>query len=177
MAPLLLLGRLPSDGEGAKRAKGNHVLSEQGSRAHVIHGLHMKLEALKPEADAGEVILVMAKRMIGRTHHLRTVLALQCRHHLEPLTLRLVSERERLRPRRVQACSPRRRRTPRSRRPIAGAHPVPIPVGSLALSRATASAETQRPSVRRRRTSGAAAPLRGRVQEILDSLLDPPLTE
>src|SRR4051794_13263138 len=63
-APLFLLGRLSSDGEGAKRAEGDDVLSEQWSRPHVIDGLHMKLEPLKPAADGGYVILIMAKRMI-----------------------------------------------------------------------------------------------------------------
>src|SRR5215204_6013320 len=61
--------------EGAKRAKGDDVLSEQRSRAHVVDGLHMKLEPLKPAADGGHVILIMAKRMIRRTRDLRTAMA------------------------------------------------------------------------------------------------------
>jgi hypothetical protein len=76
-APLLLLGCLPADGEGAKCAEGDDVLSEQRSRPHVIDRLHMKLEPLKPAADGGHVILIMAKRMIRRTRDLRTAMALQ----------------------------------------------------------------------------------------------------
>src|SRR5919107_2712640 len=67
IAPLLLLGRLSSDGEGAKRAKGDDVLSEQRSRPRVVDCLHMKLEPLKPAADGGHVILIMAEGMIRRT--------------------------------------------------------------------------------------------------------------
>src|SRR5215207_4637854 len=76
-APLFLLGRLPADGEGAKCAKGDDVLSEQRSRPRVVDGLHMKLEPLKPAADGSHVILIMAQCMIRRTRGLRTAMALQ----------------------------------------------------------------------------------------------------